>query len=102
MEPWKALKMPLEDFGPLWKDPVGGTVRRPPPLQSILRLQQTVGNRAAQRMLGIGDGRMELPVTSAPPEPVAPPKRIWTYRIAALAGRMLHRARHGRGRLRHR
>jgi len=43
-----------------------GGARRPPPLKSILRLQQTVGNRAAQHFLGIGDGRRVDPVASVP------------------------------------
>jgi hypothetical protein len=38
-------------------DPARSQQRRPPAVQSISRLQRTVGNRAAQQLLGIGDGR---------------------------------------------
>jgi hypothetical protein len=83
--------MPPEDFGPFWNDAAVSAVRRPPPLQSILRLQRTVGNQAAQRILGIGDGcPVEVPATDAPLEPAAAPRRNWRHRIAALAwGRRL-------------
>jgi hypothetical protein len=49
-----------------------GTVRKPPPLQSVLRLQRTVGNRSAQRVLAIGDGRRAAPIAPTP-EPVEAP-----------------------------
>jgi hypothetical protein len=39
-------------------DPERLRCRRPPAVQSMSRLQRTVGNRAAQRLLGVGDGRV--------------------------------------------
>ena len=79
--------MPPENFGPLWNNGAVGAVRRPPPLQSILRLQRTVGNQAAQRILGIGDGcPVEVPATDAPLEPAVAPRRTWRHRIDGLAG----------------
>jgi hypothetical protein len=39
----------------------------PPPLQPILRLQRTIGNQRAQRILGIGDG-VRVEVVEAAPE----------------------------------
>jgi hypothetical protein len=57
-----------------------GNVLRPPPLQPILRLQHTVGNLCAQRILGIGDGTVvAIEPVSAPPVPVqrSLPARFW-------------------------
>jgi hypothetical protein len=60
-----------------------GAVRRPPPLQSILRLQRTVGNHAAQRILGIGDGVRVQPTAKASPlETVTAPPRTWRTRLS--------------------
>jgi len=64
-----------------------GNVRRPPPLQSLLRLQRTVGNRAAQRVMGIGDGCVEPPPPAAPGEPS--PALLRPARIAIGAGTIL-------------
>ena len=44
-----------------------GGVRQPPPLQSIARFQRTVGNRATQKILGVGDAaKAVLPANPAP------------------------------------
>jgi hypothetical protein len=55
-------------------------VRRPPPLQSVWRFQRTVGNREAQRILGIGDGRAE---PNAAQESSEPPDKSWWRRLLA-------------------
>ena len=77
--------MQPENSGLFSKDAAAGAVRTPPPLQSILRLQRTVGNHAAQRILGIGDGRR----VAAPAEehaPRTPPRKSWSFWTAWTAG----------------
>jgi hypothetical protein len=54
-------------------------VTRPPGLQSIVRLQRTVGNHSTQQILGIGDGE---PPPALPPE--VPKETRWVL-MAALA-----------------
>jgi hypothetical protein len=63
-------------------------VRRPPPLQSITRLQQTVGNRAVQRLLHIG--HVEQVKSSPVIVNVVSPKHsrsrrsVWIARVLAV------------------
>jgi hypothetical protein len=82
--------MPVDDTARLRRNLATGGVTRPPALHSILRLQTMVGNRAAQRILGIGDGRMQpSPAETAAAEPpVSGAPFPWAFSIAigVLAG----------------
>lgn len=64
-----------------WRDPRWGSVRKPPQLQSILRLQRTVGNQAAQRLLGIGDRNVTVTPPADPPAPLV--RRSFPARLSS-------------------
>jgi hypothetical protein len=63
-----------------WQPPRWCSVRKPPPLQSIVRLQRIAGNQAAQRILGIGDGYIPE-LTPATEVVVTRPQRHWLSMI---------------------
>ena len=78
--------MALEETSRLRRDLTAGGVTKPPALHSIVRLQMLVGNRAAQRILEIGDGRPQPAPVEAPTAARVPFPWIFAVAVGMLAG----------------